>query len=124
MVQLIPHHLGWFLLYFGGASALVAAMFWRIHLLRLLLFVVKTLANGVDHWAERTTNRAQARIEEINSMGVVFFTKGDSVANLNLAMLYIRSNEQTANLKVVHVYRHPAARPRARHRGDRAVLET
>jgi hypothetical protein len=82
----------------------VALMFWRIHLLRLVLYVVRTAVSGVDRWAARTTARTEEKISQINSMGVIFFTKGDSVANLNLAMLYVLENEQTNNLKVVHLF--------------------
>jgi hypothetical protein len=33
-----------------------------------------------------------------------FFTSGDSRKSLNDAMLYVRNNEQTKRLRVVHVY--------------------
>ena len=94
----------YFLLYFGGSVVIVALMFWRIHLLRLVLYVVSTAVSGVDRWAAGATERTKAKIDLINSSGVIFFTKGDSVANLNLAMLYVRNNEQTSNLKVIHLY--------------------
>ena len=44
------------------------------------------------------------KITEINSMAVVFFTKGDNSVNLNRAALYVLENEQTQNMKIVHVY--------------------
>ncbi len=100
-----PHNLGYFALYFGVAVVIVAIMFWRIHLLRLLLFVVDNVVSSVDRWAARTTERTKSKIDQINSMGVIFFTKGDSVANLNLAMLYVRNNELTNNVKVVLVFK-------------------
>jgi hypothetical protein len=45
-----------------------------------------------------------AKLEEIKNQRVVFFTKGDNLANLNRAALYVLQNEQTKRLKVVHVY--------------------
>ncbi len=42
-------------------------------------------------------------IEQINSQQVVFFTREDSMGNLNNAMLYVRQNEHTNRIKVVMV---------------------
>ena len=44
------------------------------------------------------------KIEQINSQRFVFFTRGDSIANLNEAMLYVRRNEHTNRVRVVIVY--------------------
>ena len=43
------------------------------------------------------------KIEEINSQQIVFFTRGDNIANLNRAMLYVKNNEQTNRIKFVTV---------------------
>ena len=96
----------YFLIYFGGAALIVGIMFWRIHILSLFLFVLRSLVSRIDRWVAITTKHTQERIDQINSMGVIFFTKGDNLANLNLAMIYVRDNEQTSNLKIVHVYKH------------------
>ena len=42
-------------------------------------------------------------MDEINSQQFVFFTRGDSVGNLNEAMLYVRKNEHTNRIKIVTV---------------------
>ncbi|MCB0347151.1 MAG: hypothetical protein KDD66_18670, partial [Bdellovibrionales bacterium] len=39
----------------------------------------------------------------INAQTVVFFTRGDNLANLNSAMLYVAHNEHTNRVKVVTV---------------------
>jgi hypothetical protein len=43
------------------------------------------------------------KIDEINSQQVVFFTRGDNLANLNKAILYVQQNEHTNRLKVVTI---------------------
>jgi amino acid transporter len=85
----------------GGA---VAIMFLRVEILKLGLFVSRALVDRlltVNEWVRRTVH---AKIEEINSIGVVYFTKGDDVATLNRAALYVLQNEQTQILTVVHVF--------------------
>ncbi|MEO6521908.1 MAG: APC family permease [Mucilaginibacter sp.] len=39
----------------------------------------------------------------INSQVLVFFTRGDNVAILNRVMIYVRENESTKRLKIVHI---------------------
>ena len=63
------------------------------------------------------------RINEINSLGIVFFTRGDDVANLNRAMLYVRANEETKRIKVVHVYKNEADIPENLQRDVELLLE-
>ncbi len=115
-------NLWYFLMYFGVTVIFVGAMFWRIHLLRLLLLVVGTIGGRVNRWASRAIDHTQKQIEKINSIGVIFFTKGDNLANLNLAMLYVRENEQTSRVKVVHVLS-PGTEPPTRLREDLALID-
>ena len=42
-------------------------------------------------------------MERINERPMVYFTKGDNMATLNQAALYVLDNEQTSRLKVVLV---------------------
>ncbi|MDP2643572.1 MAG: APC family permease [Desulfobacterales bacterium] len=42
--------------------------------------------------------------DEFNSQAVVFFTRGDDAANLNRVMLYVRHNETSNRILIVHVY--------------------
>jgi hypothetical protein len=52
----------------------------------------------------RLTHRMREMIETINAQQVVFFTRGDNIANLNRVMLYAGRNEHTNRIKMVHVY--------------------
>jgi len=51
----------------------------------------------------RISQNIDTRIEEIRGQQIVFFTRGDNLANLNSAMLYVRRNEHTNSVKVVTV---------------------
>lgn len=91
-------------LYLAGASAVVGAMFLRIQLMRGVLFLSRAMVErvmAVNEWVRDTVRR---KIEEVNSLAVVYFTKGDDLEELNRAALYVLQNEQTTRLKVVHAY--------------------
>jgi hypothetical protein len=80
-------------IYFVGASAIVGVMFLRIHLMKLALFVARSVIDPV-----------RKKIEQINARSVVYFTKGAEPSELNRAALYVLENEQTTHMRVVHVY--------------------
>lgn len=103
-VLLDPHYVEVFAVYFAVAGAIVATMFLRVELLRLLTFVVASVAGQVDRVSEAVGAWARTVIEGINSQSVVYFTKGDDLAELNRAALYVLQNEQTSRLTVVHAY--------------------
>jgi len=56
--------------------------------------------------------KIKGKVDEINSRGVVYFTRGDNAERLNRAALYVLENEQTNILKVVHVYKDEAEIPK------------
>jgi amino acid transporter len=99
-----PSYLRVFAGYFLATGAVVALMFLRVQLMRGVLFISRAVVDRVqrvNEWIRVTVHR---KIEEINSLGVVYFTKGDSPAELNRAALYVMENEQTTRLRVVHAY--------------------
>ena len=89
-----PNRVTIFLVYFVVAVAAVTITFFSAEILKFLL---ATLA-PISKWL-------LAKLEEVKGQKAVFFTKGDNLANLNRAALYVLHNEQLARLKVVHVYR-------------------
>jgi len=103
-VLLDPANVEIFVVYLIVAISVVAGMFLRVQILRVLLFVSRGLMDRLIAVNERIRGSVRARIEEINSRAVVYFTRGDDVAVLNRAALYVLQNEQTSNLKVVCVY--------------------
>ncbi|MBW2518625.1 MAG: APC family permease, partial [Deltaproteobacteria bacterium] len=98
-----PYYLAVFLEYFIPAVLVIAVMLGRISLLEAGLFLVRGV---LKFFIKRMTSTAQSirtKIDEINSQQVVFFTRGDNLANLNNAMLYVKQNEHTNRVKVVTV---------------------
>ena len=93
-----------FLIYFAVAMSIVAVMLYRISILRFLMVTTRWIYRRVRELNERVGTTATNTIREINSQGVVFFTRGDGPANLRRAIEYVKQNEQTSNLFVVHVY--------------------
>ena len=67
------------------------------------MILVRAVAASLMGPLHRTARYVRAKIVEINSQQVVFFTRGDNVANLNNAMLYVMENEDTNRIKVVTV---------------------
>ncbi|MEZ5403537.1 MAG: APC family permease [Bryobacteraceae bacterium] len=103
-IALNPAYFSVFLTYFIPTAAVISAMLWRTTILRGALFVVRSSVDFLNTYNRRMSSAIIGKIDEINSHGIVFFTKGDSRKNLNEAMLYVRNNEMTKRLKVVHVY--------------------
>jgi len=99
-----PAYIRVFASYFAGVGAIVAVMFLRVHLMRGVLFVVRAVSERVlaaNRWVRDTV---RAKIDEINSRAVIYFTKGDNPAALNRAALYVLENEQTNRMQVITVY--------------------
>lgn len=100
-----PAYVGIFLKYFLPTLVIVLVMLNRISLLTASLFVVRAVSNKITGVAKALTQGIQDNIDEINSQQIVFFTRGGDLANLNLAMLYVRDNEHTDRIKIVNVLR-------------------
>ncbi|MBN2384180.1 APC family permease [bacterium] len=97
-------YLGFFLTYFIPTVLVVGLMFLRTKLLALFLYLLSEMSKRVREFNERMSARILENIDKINSQGIIFFTKGDNAANLNKAMLYVRDNELTKIVTVVHLY--------------------
>ncbi len=103
-ILLDPLNVEVFVTYYIVGVALVALMFLRVEILRVGLFLSRSIVDRVmaaNEWVRRTVYR---RIEEISGDEVVYFTKGDDISVLNRAALYVLKNEQTNRLKVVSAY--------------------
>lgn len=101
--MLNPHYLIVFLEYFIFSLLVVSIMLGRIIILQACLFVVRGI---LKYFIGRMTSISRSlrdKIDQINSQQVVFFTRGDNLANLNRAILYVQQNEHTNRLKVVTV---------------------
>jgi amino acid transporter len=97
--------------YFAATVAVVAVMFLRFEILKVGLYVSRALVERLapaSSWIHAAVLR---EMERINERPMVYFTKGDNMATLNQAALYVLDNEQTSRLKVVHVYADERAIP-------------
>lgn len=102
-ITLNPIYFGVFLEYFIPAAIVIILVLGRISILTALLFVVKSASESVGRATKNLTEMIQGKMEEINSQEVVFFTRGGEIANLNLAMWYVRNNEHTNRIKIVTI---------------------
>lgn len=105
-IALNPWYFWVFLTYFVPTAVVISVMLWRTKILKAVLFTMRSGAASVQRHNKNISRSILAKIEEINSLGIVFFTGGDSRYSLNQAMLYVMRNEETKKLKVVHVYEH------------------
>ncbi|MCB1128304.1 MAG: APC family permease, partial [Verrucomicrobiae bacterium] len=106
-----PKQLGVFFWYFVPALLVVVIMLGRLSLLQLCLHLVRSMIRGLVRPLTLMVSSVHEKIERIQSQQVVFFTRGDNIANLNRVMLYIERNEHTNRLKVVHVTNEPESIP-------------
>ncbi len=98
-----PHYLAVFLEYFACALLVVSVMLSRIVILQACLFIVRSILKYFIGRMTSISRMLRDKIDQINSQQVVFFTRGDNLANLNRAILYVQQNEHTNRLKVVTV---------------------
>ena len=92
-----------FLQYFVPTMAVIVIMLGRITLLKAFLSVVRSLTASIVGPMTQLTKAVREKIDDINAQQIVFFTRGDNIANLNNALLYVRQNEHTNRLKIVTV---------------------
>lgn len=102
-----PRDLLVFCEYFAPALLVVVIMLGRIGLLKLCLDLARSIIRAIVRPLSLTVTLIHEKIEEIQSQQVVFFTRGDNLANLNKVMLYIQRNEHTNRVKVVNVTNAP-----------------
>ena len=100
-----PPYLGVFLEYFIPALLVVSIMLGRITILQACLFLVRSVFHFFIKRMTGMTQMIRSKIDEINAQQIVFFTRGDNLANLNSALLYVQQNEHTNRIKVVNVVR-------------------
>jgi len=98
-----PDYFRMFLYYFVPTVAIVLIMLGRIGLLKAGMFFVHAISDAVSGASSRISAKIMANIRVINSQQMVFFTRGDNLAALNQAVLYVRRNEHTNRIKIVTI---------------------
>jgi hypothetical protein len=87
----------YFVMYFSLVLLIAFVMLNRASILKLLLYALESTFPDCDRfgWLMRT-------IKEAKRYPNVFFAKYPDLCTINKAILYVRENEQTADLTVVH----------------------
>jgi amino acid transporter len=98
-----PSNVRIFLTYFIPAILLISILLNRVRILRASLGVVIYIFTYFKDWFLKISKRLNNLINAINAQQFVYFAKRDNIAVLNKVMLYIKTNENTKNLKIVHV---------------------
>ena len=98
-----PSYLIVFLEFFFPTLIVVGFMLGRVALFEFGLFLIHSVMATLSSLMGRAIGNVNKRIEAIKSQQIIFFTRGDNLANLNRAMLYIRRNEHTNRVKIVHI---------------------
>ncbi len=98
--------------YFLATAALVALMFLRREILKVALYVSRAFVEKLGSASTKIHKAIMGEIHRISESGVVYFTRGDNMVTLNTAVLYVLANEQTSNLKVIHVYENESEIPK------------
>ncbi len=102
-IILHPEYFRVFLAYLVPTAAVAMIMLGRIGILQACLFFVRRISEAIAGVTNAIATFIRAKMDEINSQQVVFFTRGDDLHSLNEAMLYVRHNEHTNRIKVVTV---------------------
>ena len=103
--RLNPEYLEVFFEYLIPALLIISIMLNRVVLLKAMLYFVRRMIASLRYPLRGLARWIEEKIDEINAQQVVFFTRGDNLANLNRAVLYVRRNEHTNRLKIATVYR-------------------
>lgn len=99
-----PISLEIFIFYFLGCALVVAVMFLRTKILRLILLLSKKSSERIESLNRFIGDKTKQSLEELNASAMVYFANDDSPQLLNEAALYVLTNEQTRRLIVIHVY--------------------
>ncbi|EGC34327.1 hypothetical protein DICPUDRAFT_55909 [Dictyostelium purpureum] len=90
----------YFGIYFLVTIFIIMLMFIRARILKMFLFFTQIILSGAGR--DRVSAWLGDSIKKINSQPIIFFASKDDPAYLNKAILYIRDNESTNWVKVVH----------------------
>ena len=106
-----PAYLKVFLEYFVPTALVIIIMLERINVLKGVMFVLTRISAFFGRPPTTLTWLVREKIHDIIAQQFVFFTRGDNLANLNRAMLYVLENEHTNRIKVVTVQRDGSQAP-------------
>ena len=99
----IPSNTRVFLSYFIPAIIFISFMLNRVLILRIILRISLHIFNNIRKRFLKLSDKLNSVIDSINAQQFVYFAKRDNIAVLNKVMLYIKKNEHTQSIRIVHV---------------------
>lgn len=99
----------YFVIYFAVVLIVVLVMLKRCWLWKLCywLFDQMGLLHRYPSFSEKVENFIVGQIKRIRKNPVVFFTKTDEPHVLNMALTYVKVNEDAGQVKFIHLYQNP-----------------
>lgn len=104
-----PRILTFFAIYWLAVVAVVIAMFMRKQFLRVLFYALRTFCPSrhgpsAQHTGARGGRTVAKMYREVTDSPMLFFVKRPDLVIMNKAILYVRHNEDTHNLYMVHCH--------------------
>ena len=94
-----------FMNYFLVAMAIVSIMLLRSSIVTLILRIFHDASRGFTPENSAISKFFVKLIKNYRKKPIVYFSRGDDLANLNRAILYIKENEASSHIQIVHIYR-------------------
>lgn len=110
-IRIDGSYLYYFSIYFFPTVGVVLLTLYRHNIMSFFLIVAGEMMKGLEDSHQRLRKKINQRIDQLHSQGIIFFTKGDDVASLNRALLYVRDNEVARKVTVIHVLNDMAEPP-------------
>jgi len=98
-IVLQPSVMEYFAIYFGATIIIVGLMIGRVSILRFLLFFLSKLKS-----CNFCTERLKEWANDIRKRELIFYTRRGDLHVLNKAIMYVRDNESSNCLTIVHAY--------------------
>jgi len=98
-VVLQPSVLEYFAIYFCATIVIVGIMIGRVSLMRFLLFFLSKVKS-----CNPCTERLKESANEIRNRELIFYTRKGDIHVLNKAIMYVRDNESSNCLTIVHAH--------------------
>ncbi len=104
-VKLHPEYLVVFLQYFIPTLLLIVLLLNRKFILQYILLVVQSIFESLQEQARKLEFLITRKINKMSHQEFVYFSKGEDISGLNVAIQYVQNNEITKKLKIVTVLR-------------------
>lgn len=102
-IKLHPEYLVVFLQYFVPSIVLILLLLNRKELLKMTLVVIDSFFDAVTELAHVSKIHVTRLMNRLSRQQFVYFSKANSIAELNKVMMYVQENETTNQLKIVTV---------------------